>query len=233
VSEEENYYLNIALTQAREWFGKPRELGHVSDITTCPRQKTFESLDPEPEEISFKKLGYFTSGKAVHSALQSLYRANRGRFECEKYLEHCGIVGTVDIYDKHRNIPIEFKTYRAGVWDSAPILSKPMAYAQDQLMYYMAMLDSPVGHMIYQFLAQPRANGVDIVFKEFEIEMSQHERREKLGQLVQEVTTLKNAIKTKDPSIARAIYDNKNLNWLCKECKYVKECEGMRPTAKN
>ncbi len=223
-------YLGMALKQAQEWFGKPRELGHVSDVTTCPRQKTFEMLDPEPEGMSFKKLGYYTSGKAVHSIFQSLYMSNRGRFDKEKYVEHCGIVGHIDIYDKHYNRPIEFKTYRAGIWDSAPILTKPMWYAEDQLRYYMAMLDSPLGYLIYQFLAQPKANGTDYVFKKFKIEMpTQWERKERLGKLVEEVTTLKNGVKTKDPSIVRAIYDDKNLNWLCKECKYVKECEGMRP----
>ena len=34
------------------------------------------------------------------------------RFEVEKYVEYEGIEGSVDVYDKKKNEPLEFKTAR-------------------------------------------------------------------------------------------------------------------------
>jgi CRISPR/Cas system-associated exonuclease Cas4 (RecB family) len=215
----------MALNTARKWFGEKREIGHVSDVIMCPRQKVFESIDESPTPINDKKLGYFTSGKAVHSVMQSLLRGNKKRFEAEKWVEYNDVIGHVDVWDKRKNVPIEFKTYR-GEYE----LTKPMGYNLDQLKYYMAMLDSPVGVLIYQYLNSKvkSAAGVNVIWKQFEIEMDQWERKEKLGKLVEEVTSIKSAIKAKDPSLARAIFDT-DLKWLCYDCPYLEQCKAMRP----
>ncbi len=194
-------------------------MGHVSDCLMCGRLKVFENLDESPTPISDKKLGYFTSGKSIHSILQSLFRANRGRFECEKYVEYMGIEGHVDIWDKRKNIPIEFKTYRGS-----NLLNEPIGYNLTQLKFYMAMLDSPTGYLIYQYL-----NKVDsTVFKQFKIEMDQWERKEWLGKLVEKMTSIKNAIKVKDPSLVDGVWHNE-LSWLCYDCPYLAPCKEMRP----
>jgi len=31
----------------------------------------------------------------------------------------------------------------------------------------------------------------------------------------------------KDPSLARGVFSDKNMNWLCKDCPYVRSCENI------
>src|SRR5690348_143921 len=126
------------------WNSKPRDGWHVSDVTLCAMQKAFESIERKP--VTDKQLHYYTTGRAIHEAIQSLYFSNRTRFEKEKYVEYKGIEGHVDIYDKKDNVPIEFKTYRS---DS---ISKPMPFHETQLKYYMSMLNADNGVLIYDLL---------------------------------------------------------------------------------
>jgi hypothetical protein len=71
---------------------------------------------------------------------------DRRTFEREKHLEFKDIQGSVDIYDRRRNIPLEFKTSRASD------IKEPKIWNVEQLKYYMAMLDVPEGYMLYQLL---------------------------------------------------------------------------------
>ena len=61
--------------------------------------------------------------------------------------------------------------------------------------------------------------------------MNDHQRVEQLEKLVKETRSLQNARKAKDPSLARHVYSDRELNWLCRECPYVKECEKIRAAA--
>lgn len=88
----------------------------------------------------------------------------------------------------------------------------------------MAMQNSPIGYMIYQCIM----HFGDRPWREFKVTMTEQQRKEQLEKLVMEITSLQNAMKAKDPSLARNIYLDKELNWLCKECPYAKECETMR-----
>lgn len=211
----------MALDAAREDFSEKREIGHVSDVIMCPRQKVFETLDPNPPPISDEKLANYASGKAIHGILQSFYRKYKKRFEKEKWVEYMDIVGHIDEYDKRKNVPIEFKTTTAE-----QLLTKPNSYNEEQLRYYMSILDSDKGWLIYQYLSRK----VKPKWNKFIIKMDGWERKERLGKLVEEMTNMKAAIKAEDPSMARAIY-NTDLKWLCFDCPYLKQCESMRPVS--
>ena len=63
-------------------YGKEREGIHVSDLLYCPRKTCYNKIDPRP--INNKQLNFFTSGKAIHGALQSLVKKNPDRYEIEK-----------------------------------------------------------------------------------------------------------------------------------------------------
>jgi len=93
-----------------EWNSKPREGYHITDMCPCPRQKVFRRIDRRP--IGAKTVSIYAVGKATHQAHQSFYRSDRRMFEIEKYVEReeAGpyIQGSVDIYDRRRNIPLEF-----------------------------------------------------------------------------------------------------------------------------
>jgi hypothetical protein len=67
-----------------------------------------------------------------------------------------------------------------------------------------------------------------IGWRQFKITINEQERNEQLEKLEREITSLQVAMKQKDPSLARDIYLDRGLNWLCRECPYAKECERTR-----
>ena len=104
-----------------------------------------------------------------------------------------------------------------------------MGYNVDQLRYYMAILNSPSGYIIYQYLGKVKdSDGKDINWKQFKIEMSLTERQEQLRKLSNKMILLKNAIKMKNPALAEGVYDNWSLKWLCDSCPYLEPCKAMR-----
>jgi CRISPR/Cas system-associated exonuclease Cas4 (RecB family) len=212
-------YIAMMREAMEEWYSRPRTGWHVSDIVLCPRQRVFKEIDPQP--ITDKDLNMYSSGRAIHEAVQSLFKSNPRRFEVEKYVEYNDIEGSIDIYDKKKNSPIEFKTSRSTNID------KPRSFQVEQLRYYMAMHDSSMGYMMYQCLMQFGGSP----WRQFKITMNENQRNEQLKKLVREVTSLQRAIKEEDPSLARDVYSDKELNWLCRECPYATECERMRAAA--
>src|SRR5437867_10581226 len=118
-------------------FSKPRDVGHVSDLLMCIRQRVFKELDPQP--LTSRELNYFSSGKSVHETLQGLMNAEKGRFLKEHLVTYEGITGSIDLWDSKWNIPIEFKSPR----DLEMTESKK--YNEDQLRTYMAMLGADYG----------------------------------------------------------------------------------------
>ena len=212
-------YIALMRETMEEWYSRPRKGWHVTDIALCPRQRVFKAIDPLP--LTDKELSMYSSGRAVHEAVQWLFMNNPGRYEKEKYVEHNDIEGSIDIFDKKRNTPIEFKTLRSSNID------KPKSFQEEQLRYYMAMQNSPIGYMIYQCIM----HFGDSPWREFKVTMTEQQRKDQLEKLVREITSLQNAMKAKDPSLARNVYQDKELNWLCKECPYAKQCETMRAGA--
>lgn len=208
-------YLSLLRGVLKEWYSKPREGWHVTDIVMCPRQRVFRQIDPAPHPPTDREVNMYSSGKSMHEAIQKLFMSNRMRFEVEKYVEYKGIQGSIDIYDKKKNEPLEFKTLRGAT------INEPKSFHMEQLMYYMAILDVPVGQIIYQCLLQFGTNP----FVSFEITMTEKERENQLCKLKEEIESLQAAISMKDPGLARGVYSDKGMNWLCKDCPYLKECE--------
>jgi len=199
-----------------EWYSRPRSGWHVTDIALCPRQRVFKQIDPLP--VTNKELNMYSSGRAVHEAVQWLFMSNQRRFEKEKYVEYNDIEGSIDIFDKKKNTPLEFKTLRSSNID------KCKSFQEEQLRYYMAMQNSPVGYMIYQCLM----HFGDSPWRQFKVTMTEQQRKDQLEKLVREIGSLRNAMKANDPSLARGVYLDKDLKWLCEDCPYVKECEKIR-----
>ena len=217
-SDEGEDYLALLRNVLRDWYSKPRDGWHVTDIVMCPRQRVFRQIDPKPQPPTDREINMYSSGKSMHEAIQKLFMSNRMRFEVEKYVEYEGIQGSIDIYDKKRNEPLEFKTLRAAT------INEPKRFHVEQLMYYMAMLHVPIGQIIYQCLLQFGTNP----FVSFEISMTEKERQDQLSKLEQEIKTLQLAITTKDPKLARGVFSDTGMNWLCKDCPYAKSCERIQ-----
>lgn len=208
-------YLALLREVLGQWYARPRDGWHVSDVLMCPRQKVFRTILPSP--LTDREINMFSSGKSIHEAIQRMFLSNRGRFETEKYVEYLDIQGSIDIYDKKANRPIEFKTSRTAS------INEPKSFHVEQLKYYMAMLDVPVGHIIYQCLL----NYGNDPFRIFKVTMSEKQRMEQLAKLTGEMRTLQAAISSNDPSVARGVYSDPELNWLCRECPYAEDCERM------
>ena len=209
----------ITLTQEilEEWNSKPRDGYHVSDVCLCPRLNVFRKVDRRP--IGAKTVSIYSAGKAIHEAIQLLFRSDKRTFELEKYVEFEDIQGSVDIYDRRRNIPLEFKTTRASD------IKEPKSFHVEQLKYYISMLPgAQQGYLIYQLLM----HFGDTPFKTFRIIMNAQERKDQRDKLVKEVNSLKRAIKAGDPSLARSVEKDQSLNWLCKDCPYLTDCKKIQ-----
>jgi hypothetical protein len=214
--DKETDYIAMMREAMEQWYSKPRNGWHVTDIALCPRQRVFKQIDPLP--ITDKELNMYSSGRAIHEAVQWLLMSDPRRFEKEKYVEYDGIEGSIDIYDKKKNTPLEFKSLRS------PNIDKPKGFQEEQLRFYMAMQNSPTGYMIYQCLMHFGSRPWRI----FKVTMTEQERKNQLEKLVREISSLQNAMKTEDPSLARGVYLDKDLKWLCEDCPYLKECEKLR-----
>jgi hypothetical protein len=174
----EGDYIAIMRETMEQWYSRPRNGWHVTDIALCPRQRVFKAIDPLP--LTDKELNMYSSGSAVHEAVQWLFMSNPGRYEKEKYVEYNDIEGSIDIFDKKRNTPIEFKTLRSSNID------KPKSFQEEQLRYYMAMQNSPVGYMIYQCLM----HFGNSPWRRFKVTMTEQQRKDQLekGEIC-EITT--------------------------------------------
>jgi CRISPR/Cas system-associated exonuclease Cas4 (RecB family) len=91
----------------------------------------------------------------------------------------------------------------------------------------MAMLDVPQGYMLYQLLM----HFGNTPFKAFKITMNTQERKNQRDKLVKEVNSLKRAIESADPSLARSVMGDPALNWLCKDCPYFTNCKRIQDAA--
>ncbi|MPZ05700.1 MAG: Dna2/Cas4 domain-containing protein [Nitrososphaeraceae archaeon] len=212
-------YIALMQEAMEEWFSKPREGFHVSDVCLCPRQKVFRKIDQLP--IDVKTVSIYSAGKAMHEAIQLLFLSDKRTFEREKYVEYDDIQGSVDIYDRRRNIPLEFKTSRASD------IKEPKSFHVEQLKYYMAMLAAPEGYILYQLLM----HFGQTPFKSFRITMNAQERINQRERLVMEINSLKRAMEAGDPSLARSVRQDLDLQWMCKDCPYSIECKRMESAA--
>jgi len=201
-----------------EEYNKTREGIHVSDITLCPREACFRRLDPKP--LTNTDLNFFTSGKAIHEALQSLIKKYPDRFEIEKEVKFGDIVGHIDLFDKQNHIPIEAKSARVKT------MTEPKAHYLRQLEAYMALTGAETGIILVQCLL----NYEETPFLEFEHHMTKEQRIATMEQLVTDALQLKAGVMMGEsgPSLVRHINYDPTLNWKCKWCPYAKPCEAFR-----
>jgi CRISPR/Cas system-associated exonuclease Cas4 (RecB family) len=208
--------LNTLFNALYEEYDVKREGVHVSDITFCPRKTCYQKIDPLP--LNNKQLNFFTSGKSIHAALESLVRKYPHRYEMEKEVKLDGIEAHIDIYDNELKMPIEAKSARSAKMDT------PKAHYISQLEAYMAMTDSDTGLLLVQLLMHFE----DRPFVEFVHHMTKEQRQKKLELMKADAVLLKEAIARKAPAMIRHIAYDENLNWLCKSCPYAVECEKLR-----
>lgn len=188
----------------------------MTDVVMCPRQRVYREIDRLP--IDAKTVSIYSAGKAIHEAIQLLFLADKRTFEREKYVEYEDIQGSVDIYDRRRNIPLEFKTTRASD------IREPKSFHVEQLMYYMSILGAEEGYMMYQLLMHFE----ETPFKSFRVTMNAQQRQAQREKLVTEINSLKKAMEAGDPSTARSVEKDPSMNWLCRDCPYLEDCKKIQ-----
>jgi CRISPR/Cas system-associated exonuclease Cas4 (RecB family) len=207
-------YIDDLIASLRKKYDKDDRKGtHVSDLVLCPRKSVHRRLFPQ--KITMRELNFFTSGSAIHGTLQSLALQNKNRYSKEYNVIFGEVSGHVDLYDKIANAPIEIKSSRTKG------LSKPKSHHVKQLKYYMAMLDSKFGSLIYQFLN----HFDDEPFKEFEVKIDAEESKKLLEEISVKAENFKEALTRKDYMIAKGIMNDFDLNWNCTGCPLFEECK--------
>lgn len=231
-------------------YNKERIGVHVSDLIYCQRESIFRKLNPIP--LTDKELNFFTSGKAIHGAIQDLAK-HFPKYEIEKEIEFIPveneftngldevkrldgiakdlkILAHIDLFDTERGIPIEAKTarkQRLGTYDKKTRRwseETPKSFNVFQLKIYMALTDSDTGYLMYQLLM----NFEDNPFKIFEVKLTKEERIEILKWLTLAAITYVKALKERKPELASHVANDPELNWKCNGCKAFNLCYDMR-----
>lgn len=212
---------NLTVALKNKYDTEFRDGIHVSDLTLCIRKSIFRRLEPTP--ITMKELNFFTSGRAIHAAIQELAQANPA-FEMEKEVKYEGIQAHIDLYDSEHNIPIECKSSRTKE------VKAPKGFHLEQLKAYMAMTNATKGLLLYQCLM----NFEDKPFVEFEIEQTQEQNKKTLQLLLAKAEDYSRNLENKTPMLAENVFDNPDMNWLCvnrdgtPNCPYYDQCKGAK-----
>ena len=214
-------------------YNKERTGVHVSDILLCMRETVFRRI--RPEAVTDRELGYFTSGRAIHEAIQNLAK-HFPKYEVEKEINYeidggpITIKAHIDLYDKENNIPIEAKTVRKqrlGTFNKVTRTwsqEEPKSFNVEQLKMYMSLTDSDTGYIIYQLLLEYD----DFPFKIFEVRMSKEERAQTLQKMINDAYHLQINLDERTPQLTRHIFNDENKRWKCTYCRYNVECTQMR-----
>ncbi|MFZ0511870.1 MAG: hypothetical protein WAM14_09710 [Candidatus Nitrosopolaris sp.] len=100
-------------------------------------------------------------------------------------------------------------------------ISSPFKFHEEQIKYYMAIKGSDEGRIIYLVNKITDSKG-------FQIHMTEEQRKEQLEKLEANTKSLQNAIDRLDPSIAKTIYEDDEMRWMCDKCPYLQKCIAIR-----
>ena len=201
------------MKEAREQMKSKSGTVAVKDLTLCQRQKIFKITDPIP--MTDEVLYNYVSGQAAHDVIGRLFMMFPNRFKLEMQIQYENVKGTIDIYDKLLHIVIDVKTTKSN------IMLKPTRWDEQQLKYYMSIMDSEEGAVIYQMNNASK-------YMIFPILMNELQRKQHLAKLLEEARSFQHAIDLGDPSLLEGVYDDNERNWLCKKCPYLEACNAIR-----
>ena len=179
---------------------------HVSDLVTCIRKTVFWKL--QPMLLSETDLMLFVLGEGHHQIIQML--AGKGVASAEQKVELDGIVGTVDLLDN--GVPIEIKTRRTKD-------REPEDTHLKQLSYYMVMVQSNVGLLVYVMLNNLRDDEPKFICRT--ITMTDNELAGLKDELLYRRDLLAGAVETRNPFHVPGEGSDRE----CLRCRYLKLCK--------
>jgi hypothetical protein len=151
------------------------------------------------------------------------------RFEVEKQFHYRDFIfGNIDLYDKEVGVAVELKT---KFMEDPKWKVKPFVSHVQQLKDLMALGGITYGALVYEVI------GGDEPLVQFNYQMDSGEREEQLRILEERAITFLNAKNKKDPALARHVFFDKDLRWLCDRvdkktgervwCPYYFKCMAM------
>ncbi len=146
-------------------------------------------------------------GEGAHLALQRV--AEKGSAIAEKEITVDGVIGTIDLFD---GVPIEIKTVRSDDDSVRP-------FHVTQLKYYMAMINSNVGILLYLMV-----NNRERPFRFRTVTLNDNELAEVRKEIENRAKLFNDAVSTKNPFAAPHLKKDLNLVWKCSYCKYSQKC---------
>jgi hypothetical protein len=145
----------------------------------------------------------------MHSYTQKKIMRNPdpNRFEIEKKVQYKDFIfGNIDMYDIDFVRVVELKTKFLG---NPEWKVRPFGPHVQQLKDLMSMGDISDGSLIYEVIG-----GKDPVVQ-FDYHLSSDERGEQLKRLEERAINFLNAKTQKDPSLAKHVFFDDDLRWLC------------------
>jgi len=203
---EETTQLNKKLIDTlTEQYSKERRGIHVSDLVSCLRKTVYEKIQPIP--LSETDLMLFVLGEGHHQVIQLL--AGKGEVFSEQKLQMDEVVGTVDLLDN--GVPIEIKTRRTKD-------REPEDNHLKQLSYYMAMIPSNVGLLLYVMLNNLEDDEPKFICRT--ITLTNNELGALRDELLHRKNLLTGALKARNPSLAPRGENRRE----CGSCQYFEGC---------
>lgn len=206
-------YLDI-IRKSREHIISNDPTISVKDITLCHKKKVFSILNPVP--ITGEELYNYVNGQIEHEIIERHFMMFPNRFRTEMEIEYDCVKGRIDVYDKILNNVLDIKSSR-----SQQILLKPFKFHQEQVKYYMAMIGSEEGQILYHMNNFRK-------YLTFPIYMTAQELEEQLHKLKSQAETLRQAIKLGDASLVNGVYEDNEMKWMCNRCPYSQRCSELR-----
>ncbi len=186
------------LTKLQEKCAPVRTEIHVSDLCYCLRKAFWRRF--KNRQLSEQQLIFFLDGHQRHEGLQGLVKNLKHEVE----IRHYGVVGHLDLMDKH---PIEIKTTRAK-----PNGQKPGHYIR-QGAYYCLLTGTNTFSLITQYIN-------DGVLKFETVNFSKEDLDRYLEDMLGDRDLLQQAYDTKNISVLPLPDDN----WQCAKCEFQQDC---------
>jgi CRISPR/Cas system-associated exonuclease Cas4 (RecB family) len=202
-------YISIIKNAQQQMTSRENSIS-ITELAFCLRKAVFSRIDPMP--MTDEELFIHVSGQIGHEVIRKYFMMYPDRFRSEVEVRYEQVRGRIDIHDTILNNIVDFKTSK-----SQKVLLKPFKFHEQQVKFYMAIMGSNEGQIIYQM---NNFNG----YRVFPIYMNAEERKAVLQELKSEAQLLRNAIDAADPFLVKGIDNDRDMNWMCRKCPYVQKC---------
>jgi hypothetical protein len=179
---------------------------YASSLGSCLRGQYFQRLGVEIPEFSDRELRVFDVGNKFEDWLIELIKKSGKEIQAQDrlYSKKWDISGRPDLIMDGKVYEIKSKNSKAFWYMTKE--GKPMRQHEQQIWFYLKMLDLPVGNIVY-------LSKDDLAIQEFEVRLDDKELEK---EVVKQLVLLNRAWKEQDPSILPLPNET---DWQAKFCR--------------